>query len=49
MAGDDILSLFNLEDLEMNRGGEAKRPLMALKYDVGNWYEFFKKIRTNVK
>ena len=36
MAGDDILSLFNLEDLEMNRGGEAERPLMALKYDVGN-------------
>mgnify|MGYP001302106322 FL=1 len=32
IAGDDILSLYNIEDLEMKKGGN---PLMELKYGMG--------------
>ena len=33
IAGDDILSLYNIEDLEMNKGGS---PLIELKYGMGD-------------
>ena len=33
ISGDDILSLYNIEDLEMNKGGD---PLMELKYGMGD-------------
>jgi len=33
ISGDDILSLYNIEDLEMKKGGN---PLMELKYGIGD-------------
>lgn len=33
ITGEDILSLYNIEDLEMNKGGN---PLMELKYGMGD-------------
>ena len=33
IAGDDILSLYNIEDLEMKKGGN---PLIELKYGMGD-------------
>jgi hypothetical protein len=33
ITGEDILSLYNIEDLEMKKGGN---PLMELKYGIGD-------------